>query len=92
MTTPTPSQQVASEQFMQHSRWPGIYRAPTWDEWLQEVQQLKRDLAAAQDARQRAEALAEEYRKLLAETLKPGAYGIGSTLAQRIDAALEGKL
>lgn len=47
----TPSQQIASEQFANHSRWPNTYREPTGNEWLQEVQQLKRDLAAAQSER-----------------------------------------
>ena len=30
-------------------------------------------------------------RRLLEETLKPGAYGVGSTLASRIEAALKGE-
>jgi len=45
-------------------------------------------LVTVRDKLSAAEQQRDTARALLAETLRPGAYGVGSTLAARIDAAM----
>lgn len=49
---------------------------------------LAAELRRERDRAESAEAERDAARALLRETLRPGAYGVGSTLAQRIDAEL----